>query len=101
MTFVRYERKIFFNILEKVFQLEVQLNSESRVRRPRLSLRRRRREIALRLYYQRVIKLLDAYPTLTLRLPIIIEGFERKTMNLAIKTENLGRIYKIRGGKKD
>jgi hypothetical protein len=44
--------------------------------------------------------LLDAYPTLALRSPIIIEGFGRKTMNIAIKTENLGRIYKIRGGKK-
>jgi ABC-2 type transport system ATP-binding protein len=43
---------------------------------------------------------LDDCPTLTLRMPNIIEGFVRKTMKIAVKTEDLGRIYKIRGGKK-
>ena len=44
--------------------------TESRVRRPRLSLRRRRREIALRNYLTKPAQnVLDAYPTFTLRLP--------------------------------
>jgi hypothetical protein len=57
-----------------LFRTLVEKESESRVRRPRLSLRRRRREIALQLYNTKgvpfdLIQTLHPCLTLTLRLP--------------------------------
>jgi ABC-type glutathione transport system ATPase component len=75
---------------------------ESRVRHSRLSLKGGEEEKSpfdpynIRYFFS----LLDAYPTTTLRLPYNIESFQRISMDFAIRTENLGRIYKIRGGKK-
>jgi ABC-2 type transport system ATP-binding protein len=44
--------------------------------------------------------LLDASPTLSLRSPIIIEGCLNIMENLSIKTENLGRVYRLRNARK-
>ncbi len=44
--------------------------------------------------------LLDGYPTLNLRFPNKFVRIVKKAMNLAIKTEKLGRIYTLRNGKK-
>jgi ABC-2 type transport system ATP-binding protein len=44
--------------------------------------------------------LLDDYPTFTLRLTNNFAWNVNKTMDFAIETTDLGRIYKIRGGKK-
>lgn len=52
------------------------LNTESQVRRTWLSKRRRRREIALQIYNSTPeLIVLDAYPTITLRLPNILVIF--------------------------